>query len=114
MNSLMIASKEQFESEVLKSHGKVSVGFATKVCAGCAFMQPEMINVHKEHPDFVMKSVFIDDFPDLADQYGIASSPTICIFKDGNLVGKQALAEHEVSTVGAKEVAAWVVKMMTE
>jgi thioredoxin 1 len=73
-----------FEQEVIRSDKPVIVDFWAEWCGPCHAVAPVLERIAEEHKDELkLVKVNIDDEQQLAMQYGIASIPTIVLFKDG-------------------------------
>ena len=76
------ATSETFESEVLKSDGKVVVDFWAEWCGPCHAVAPVLDRIADEHQVKLVK-VNIDEHQDLAQRYGVASIPFMVLFENG-------------------------------
>ncbi|MBD0329262.1 MAG: thioredoxin [Thermoleophilia bacterium] len=73
-----------FEQEVIRSEKPVIVDFWAEWCGPCHAVAPVLERIAEERKDEVkLVKVNIDDEQQLAMRYGIASIPTIVLFKDG-------------------------------
>jgi thioredoxin 1 len=73
-----------FEQEVIKSEKPVIVDFWAEWCGPCHAVSPVLERIAEERKDELkLVKVNIDEEQQLAMQYGIASIPTIVLFKDG-------------------------------
>jgi thioredoxin 1 len=73
-----------FEEEVLKSDRPVIVDFWAEWCGPCHAIAPVLDKIADERSDEVkLVKVNIDEEQELAMRYGIASIPTVVLFKDG-------------------------------
>src|ERR671924_1631753 len=73
-----------FEEEVLKSETPVIVDFWAEWCGPCHAVAPVLDRIVEERPDELkLVKVNIDEERELAERYGIASIPTMILFKDG-------------------------------
>ena len=72
-----------FEQEVLQSDKPVIVDFWAEWCGPCHAVAPVLDRIAEEHDDVKLVKVNIDDEQQLAMRYGIASIPTIVLFKNG-------------------------------
>lgn len=74
--------KEDFNKEVSK--GKILVDFYADWCGPCKMMG----NVLEELEDINILKVNVDKHPNIAQEYGIMSIPTLLVFKDGKLINQ--------------------------
>src|SRR5437870_8261520 len=73
-----------FDEEVLKSEKPVIVDFWAEWCGPCHAVAPVLDKIVQERPDELkLVKVNIDQEQGLAMRYGIASIPTIVLFKGG-------------------------------
>ena len=91
----VIISKENFESEVLKSDKPVLVDFWATWCGPCAMLAPIIKEIADENPDIKVCKADVDENMELAQQYKISVVPTILAFKDGKLVNQLSGAESK-------------------
>lgn len=76
-----IKNKEEF-NEVIKKD-KVVIDFYADWCGPCKMLAKVLEDVNNN----ILK-INVDKHGDLATQYGVMSIPTICFFKNGELVKK--------------------------
>ena len=73
-----------FEEEVLQSEKPVIVDFWAEWCGPCHAIAPVIDRIAEERDgELKVVKVNIDEEQSLAMRYGIASIPTIVLFKDG-------------------------------
>lgn len=82
----IVITKENFDSEVLKAEGTVLVDFWATWCGPCRMLSPIVDEVASEHPDVKVGKLNVDEQPELAQQFGIMSIPTLLVFKNGEKV----------------------------
>ncbi len=77
-------TESTFEQEVLKSDKPVIVDFWAEWCGPCHAVSPILDKIAEERAgELTVVKVNIDEEQGLAERYGIASIPTIVLFKDG-------------------------------
>lgn len=79
-------TEANFEQEI--KEGKVLVDFWAAWCGPCQMLSPIVEEVAEEEDDLKVGKVNVDEQPALAMRFGIASIPTLLLFKDGELVNK--------------------------
>ncbi|MDQ2983906.1 MAG: thioredoxin [Actinomycetota bacterium] len=77
-------TESSFEQEVLRSDKPVIVDFWAEWCGPCHAVSPVLDKIAEEHEgELKLVKINIDEEQGLAQKYGIASIPTIILFKDG-------------------------------
>ncbi len=80
-------TKDNFETEVLKSDKPVLVDFWASWCGPCMMMGPVVEELGNELADTIkVGKVNVDQNPELAQQFGIMSIPCFMVFKNGQQV----------------------------
>ncbi len=81
--SVIQITKENFESEVLKSDKPVVADFNAEWCGPCQMLKPVIEGLADEHPEVKFVSINIDDEDDIAYDYNVSSIPCLVLFKGG-------------------------------
>ena len=85
----VVITKENFESEVIKSDLPVIVDFWATWCGPCRMIAPIVEEIAEEYAGKIkVGKVNVDEQEELAIQFKVVSIPTILLFKDGQAVGK--------------------------
>jgi len=73
-----------WESEVVSSETPVLVDFWAEWCGPCHAVAPVLDKIVEERQgELKLVKVNIDEQPELAGKFGVASIPTMILFKDG-------------------------------
>lgn len=83
-------TKETFKDEVLHADKPVLVDFWAQWCGPCRMLAPVIEEIAVENTDIKVCKVDIDEQPELAEQFGIMSIPTLAVFKGGQLTGSSS------------------------
>ena len=98
--SVITITKENFEAEVLRSDKPVLLDFWATWCGPCRMVSPVVDEIAAEHTEVKVGKINVDEQPELANQFGIMSIPTLLVFKDGK-VANQAVGVRPKSLIEA-------------
>ena len=83
----IILTKDNFETEVLKSEKPVLVDFWATWCPPCRLLGPVIAEIAEEQiTSLKVGKVDVDEQKELASHFNIMSIPTMILFKDGKVV----------------------------
>ena len=100
MNEITI-TKENFEAEVLNSNMPVLVDFWASWCGPCRMLAPVIEEIANDYAGEVkVGKVNVDDEQELSMKFGIASTPTVMVFKNG-AVSKVAVGYRDKAAIEA-------------
>ena len=95
-------TKENFDAEVRQASGTVLVDFWASWCMPCRLLAPILDAYVEKHPEIKLCKVNIDDEPELAQEFGIMSIPTLMTFQNG------AKEKTSVGQLSAEELEAFL------
>ena len=91
-------SKGDFQREVLDADRKVLVDFWAPWCSPCRMVVPIVEEISNDRPDIKVVKINVDEEPELSNQYGIMTIPTLMVMERGKIL-KQcsgALSKEEI------------------
>lgn len=91
--SAITITKENFETEVLKSDKPVLLDFWAAWCGPCRMVSPVVDEIAGEVTNAKVGKINVDEQPELASSFRVMSIPTLAVMKDGKVVN---------TTVGAR------------
>ena len=77
-----------YKEEILNSEKKVLLDFWAPWCGPCRMVVPLVEQIAEERPDIKVGKVNVDEEPELAQQFGIMSIPTLIVMENGQIVNK--------------------------
>ena len=84
--NIVVLTQENFSKEVLQSAQPVLVDFWAEWCGPCKMLSPILDELAEEYDGRVrIGKVNIDEYQDLAAQFGIRSIPTLLLFQQGQV-----------------------------
>ena len=86
--SVLHITKETFEQEVLNSDKPVLLDFWATWCGPCRMIGPILDEIAEEREDIKVCKVDVDQEPELAAQYQVASIPTLFVLEKGQIVNQ--------------------------
>lgn len=88
MSDLIVKGSDQnFSHEVIESNIPVLVDFWAEWCAPCRMIGPFLEQIAKKYEGKIKVAKFnVDECPQSAGQYQVASIPTLILFKDGKAI----------------------------
>ena len=85
----LVITDQTFEREVLQARGRpVLVDCWAPWCGPCRIISPVLDQLAAESQDYRITKLNVDENPQTASHFKIASIPTLLIFKDGKLVDR--------------------------
>lgn len=96
--AVITLTKDNFDSDVIKSDMPVLVDFWASWCAPCRMVSPIVDEIGNESDSrYRVGKVNVDEQPELAGRYNVTDIPTLMVFKNGKpaktAVGAQSKQE---------------------
>lgn len=83
--SLIHVTAQNFE-EIRNQDRPVLLDFFATWCGPCRMVAPVIAEIAEEHPEYVVGKIDVDEEPELAQEFGIQSIPTLVVLKNGEVV----------------------------
>ena len=96
--AVITITKENFETEVLKSAQPVLLDFWAAWCGPCRMVSPIVDEIAEDHPEIRVGKINVDEQPELAGQFGVMSIPSLFYMENGKVV-RQAVGARPKSGV---------------
>ena len=88
--SAILVNKNNFQEEVLNSDKPVLVYFWAPWCGPCRMVLPIIEEIAEENEDIKVVKINVDEDPELANQFGVMTIPTLYVFKNGQAVNHRS------------------------
>ena len=95
--SILSVNKNNFES-VKNSDNSVLLDFYADWCGPCRMVSPLVDEIAKENPQYLVGKINVDEEPELAQAFSVASIPTLVVMKNGRIV-QQAVGARPKSQI---------------
>ena len=93
--SAMNINKNNFNEEVLQSEKKVLLDFWAPWCGPCRMVVPIVEEIALERDDIKVGKVNVDEEPELANQFGVMSIPTLVVMENGKEISRSVGAKSK-------------------
>ena len=74
--------------EIKASDKTVLLDFYADWCVPCKRLGPVLEDISDENPDIIVGKINVEDEPDIAEEFGIMSVPTLIVLKYGDEADK--------------------------
>lgn len=99
--SELTVTKQNFEQEILNSDKPALVDFWAPWCMPCRMIAPIVEEIAEEvQGKAVVGKVNVDEEGELAMQFGVASIPTLIVFKGGKEVKRVVGVQSKAALMG--------------
>lgn len=100
--SVLSVNKNNFES-VKTSDKPVLLDFYADWCGPCRMVSPLVDEIAAENPQYLVGKINVDDEPELAGVFGVASIPTLVVLRDGKIVSQAVGARPKTQILAMLE-----------
>lgn len=90
--SVLHVSKDNFNT-VKTSDKPVLLDFFADWCGPCRMIAPFVQQIADENPQYLVGKINVDEEPELAQAFGVASIPMLVVMKNGQIVKKSIGAQ---------------------
>lgn len=90
--SVLSVNKINFDS-VKGSDKPVLLDFYADWCGPCRMVSPLVDEIAEENPQYLVGKINVDQEPELAQAFGVASIPMLVVMKNGKIIQKSVGAK---------------------
>ncbi|MBQ8763901.1 MAG: thioredoxin [Clostridia bacterium] len=87
--SVISVNNSNFDS-VKNSEKTVLLDFYADWCGPCRMVSPIVDEIASENPQYLVGKINVDDEPELAQAFGVATIPMLVVMKNGKIVNQSA------------------------
>lgn len=90
--SVINLNKNNFE-EIRNSENLILIDFYADWCGPCRMVSPIVDEIAKERNDILVCKINVDNEPELSEEFGVVSIPTLVVMKNGKVVNQSSGAK---------------------
>ncbi len=83
--SVIHITKENFQKEVMNAEKPVLLDFFADWCGPCRMVAPIVEEISRERTDIQVGKINVDEQPELAARFQVASIPTLVVMRGGKI-----------------------------
>lgn len=100
--SVLSLNKNNFDL-AKNSDKKVLIDFFAEWCGPCRMVSPIVDEIAEENPQWLVAKVNVDEEPELAEAFGVASIPTLVVMENGKIVSQSSGARPKAQILALLE-----------
>ncbi|MBR4122804.1 MAG: thioredoxin [Clostridia bacterium] len=100
--SVITITNENFE-QVKNSEKTVLLDFYADWCGPCRMVSPIVEEIAEENPQYFIGKINVDEEPQLAAEFEVASIPTLVVIKNGEIVNQSVGAKPKAQILSMLE-----------
>ena len=101
--SVIKVNQDNFEKEVLQSERRVLLDFYADWCGPCRILSPIVEEIAKEHPEYKVCKINVDEEGVLAGAFEVMSIPMLLVFEKGKVIAKSLGAKPKAQVLALLE-----------
>ena len=80
---------------VKNSDKTVLLDFYADWCGPCRMVLPLVEQIAEENPQYLVAKINVDEEPELAQEFGVSTIPTLVVMKNGEIVSQSVGAKQK-------------------
>ncbi|MEF2919368.1 MAG: thioredoxin [Acutalibacteraceae bacterium] len=80
---------------VKNSDKTVLLDFYADWCGPCRMVLPLVEQIAEENPQYLVAKINVDEEPELAQEFGVSTIPTLVVMKNGEIVNQSVGAKQK-------------------
>jgi len=100
--SVLEINKENFYL-VKNSDKKVLLDFFAEWCGPCRMVSPLVDQIAEENPQYLVGKINVDNEPELAQEFGVVSIPTLVVIENGKIINQSSGAKPKAQILAMLE-----------
>ena len=92
--SAVILNKDNFNLAT-NSEKTVLLDFYANWCGPCRMVLPIVEQIAEENPQYFVGKINVDEQPELAQEFGVSTIPTLVVMKNGKVIEQEVGAKQK-------------------
>ncbi|MEE1153908.1 MAG: thioredoxin [Acutalibacteraceae bacterium] len=100
--SAVILNKDNFNLAT-NSEKTVLLDFYANWCGPCRMVLPIVEQIAEENPQYFVGKINVDEQPELAQEFGVSTIPTLVVMKNGKVIEQSVGAKQKAQILAMLE-----------